>query len=104
MALALTVTETLRGHKLLALTAGAGGRKTHRAVVVGTANASLRAGQTQTVRIALNSTGKRLLVRRHRLKATLRVSQAASTGTAATVSRRVATFKATARSARHRAR
>ncbi len=104
VALRLTVTETLRGHKLLALTARAGGRETHRAVVVGSAKASLTAGQTRTVRIALNSTAKRLLLRRHRLKATLRVSQAPSTGEAATASRRVATFKATARSARHHAR
>ena len=76
LALKLTVTETLKGHKLVAVTARANGRKTRRVVVVGTANVSLKAGQTQTVRIALNRTGKRLLASRHGLKAKLGVSQA----------------------------
>ncbi len=55
LALKMTVTEVLKGHKLVAATARANGRRTHRVVQVGAANVSLKAGQTQTVRIALTA-------------------------------------------------
>jgi hypothetical protein len=74
VSLELTVTETLRGHRVLAV----GARKTkvtHRTVVVGTARATVKAGQEQTVRIGLNRTGRNLLAARHRLATKLTVTQ-----------------------------
>jgi hypothetical protein len=102
LTLELTVTEKLKGHRLLAVTARSHRPKTtRRTVVVGTATALLQAGQTRVVRIALNHTGIRLLKRRHRLKATLRVTQATAAGTILTVSRQVVTFDAPHRRSRH---
>jgi hypothetical protein len=89
----LTITETLKGHRLVAASARATGRSTHKVVVVGTANASLQAGQTQTVRIALNSTGRRLVASHHGLKATLRVTQETAAGVTGTVATQIVTFK-----------
>ena len=93
LALDMTVTEVLKGHKLVAATARANGRRTHRVVQVGAANVSLKAGQTETVRIALNRTGKRLLTGHHGLKAKLVVSQATGSGGSTTVSTQIVTFK-----------
>src|SRR5262249_41849800 len=93
LALKLSVTEVLKGHKLLAVTARTSGRKTNRVVQVGTPNVSLKTGQTQTGRSPLNPTGKRLLPRRHALKAKLLVSQATGTGLTTTVSTQIVTFK-----------
>ena len=103
LALNMTVTEVLKGHKLVAVTARANGRKTHRVVQVGSANVSLKAGQTQTVKIALNRTGKRLLAGRHGLKAKLVVSQATGSGGTTTVSTQIVTFKAAKQGHAHRA-
>jgi hypothetical protein len=61
VSLELTVTETLRGHRVVAVSA----RKTKvtdKTVVVGTAKAIVKAGHKQTVRIALNRTGRNLLL------------------------------------------
>jgi hypothetical protein len=102
LALELTVTEVLKGHKLVAVTARASGRKTNRVVQVGTANVSLKAGQTQTVRIPLNRAGKRLLAGRHGLKATLLVSQATGNGRTTTVSHQTVTFKPAKQGHAHR--
>jgi hypothetical protein len=102
LALKLTVTEVLKGHKLVAVTARANGHKTNRVVQVGAANVSLKAGQTQTVRIPLNRTGKRLLVGRHGLKAKLLVSQATGTGLTTTVSSQIVTFKPAKQGRAHR--
>jgi hypothetical protein len=103
LAFKLTVTETIKGHKLVAVSAGSNGRKTRKVVVVGIANVSLKAGQTQTVRIALNRTGKRLFASHHGLKAKLRVTQATAAAGAATVSTRTVTFKPAKRGRTHRA-
>ncbi len=103
LALQLTVTETFKGHRLLAVTARAKGRKTHKVVVVGTANVLLGAGQTQTVQIALNATGKRLFAGRHGLRATLRVTQETAPGATATVSTQIVTFKPAKKGRGHRA-
>jgi hypothetical protein len=103
LAFKLTVTETLKGHKLVAVTARANRRKTRKVVVVGTANVSLSAGQTQTVRIALNRTGRRLLTSRHVLKAKLRVTQATASGVTVTVSTQIVTFKPVKKGRGHRA-
>jgi hypothetical protein len=102
LTLELTVTEKFKGHRLTAVTARSHRPKTTgRTVVVGAATALLQAGQTQTVQIALNRTGQRLLKSRHRLKATLRVTQTTNTGATVTVSQEVVTFKASHRRNRH---
>src|SRR6185437_881716 len=93
LAVKITATETFRHHRLVAVTAGSSGRRSHRVVVLGTASVSLKAGQTQTVRVALNRTGRQLLARRHELKAKLIVAQATATAAAATVSSQTVTFK-----------
>jgi hypothetical protein len=95
IALRLSVIERFKGHKLVAVTAGRSRPGKLEVVVVGTANISLNAGQTQTVRITLNRAGKRLFAHRHSLKARLRITQATSGGSVVTVSSQVVTFKST---------
>jgi hypothetical protein len=94
LTLKATVTETFKGRKLVAVSAAAKRRTTHKRLVVGTASVTLKAGQSQTVRIVLNSAGKRLVASRHVLKTTLRVTQATSSARVATVSTQLVTFKA----------
>jgi hypothetical protein len=92
LAFRMTVTETFRGRKLIAVTA----RKKIRKVVVTVGSArtiTLTAGQSKVVKISLNRTGKRLLARRHTLKVTLHVTQTLGGGRARTLSQTV-TFKA----------
>jgi hypothetical protein len=103
LAFELTVTETFKGHRLVAVTARPNGRKTRKVVLVGTAHVSLNAGQTQAARIALNRTGKRLLTSRHGLTVELRVNQAAATGGVATVSTQIVTFRPAKKGRVHRA-
>jgi hypothetical protein len=91
--LKLTVTERFQGHRLLAVTAAAKARKTRKLLVVGSASVLLKAGHAQIVRIGLNRAGKRLLARRHGLKATLRVTAATTTAIPASILARVVTFK-----------
>jgi hypothetical protein len=71
--LKLTVTEKLRGGKLLAVTAGGKhqGKPKHKTVIVGSATSTVPAGQTHTIAVALNRTGLRLLHLRHKLHVTL---------------------------------
>jgi hypothetical protein len=102
IAFKLTVTERFKGHKLTSVSARSNGRATHRQVVVGTANASLEAGHAQTVRIPLNRAGKQLLISRHGLKATLRVTQPAAVGGAATILTATVAFKPARRRRAHR--
>jgi hypothetical protein len=67
----ITVTETLAGNKLLAVTA----TKRHKAVVVlGTKTIKLKAGQSRTVAIALNRIGRRLLAARAKLRVSLKIA------------------------------
>ena len=56
MAFKLTVTELFKGHKLISVTARTKVKK--KVVVVGIASVTLNAGESRTVRIALNSTGR----------------------------------------------
>ena len=94
LTLAMTVTETLKGHTVIAITS----RKqahTHREVVgVGSAHVTLVAGQTRVVRITLNRTGEALLVKHHTLKVSLRVAQTLANHHTVTVASRTLTFKA----------
>jgi hypothetical protein len=91
--LELTVTEKFQGHRLVAVTAAAKDRKTRKLLVVGSASVLLKPGHAQIVRVGLNRAGKRLLTRRHGLKATLRVTAASTTAIPASIFARVVTFK-----------
>jgi hypothetical protein len=74
--LKLSVTETVRRGKVIAVTAATRKRKTiKKVVVVGTASATLAGGQRKTVTISLNRTGRHLLMHRRKLRVTLTVSQ-----------------------------
>jgi hypothetical protein len=73
-ALRASVHETLRGHRLLAVTARKQSRKVHKLVAVGSAHVTLSAGQAHLVRVGLNRTGRALLAHHHPLKTTLRVT------------------------------
>jgi hypothetical protein len=95
VSLKLTATKTLRGHKVIAVSA----RKTkvtHRTVVLGTTSATIAAGHTATVRISLNGTGRRLLAARHKLTANLTVAQGNRT-----ISTQKVAFKAPTHRVRH---
>jgi hypothetical protein len=74
--LTLSVTETLSGNKVTAVSASKHKpKKTKRTVVIGTTTVKLAAGQTKTVSVSLNGTGKRLLKSRHSLSVKLTASQ-----------------------------
>ncbi len=90
----MTVTEKLRGHKIIAISARKR-PKTSKVVVTvgGPVGGTPHAGQSATVRISLNGTGKRLLASVQTLKATLDVTQILGGGRSRTVSQTV-TFKA----------
>jgi hypothetical protein len=90
LSLTMTVTEKLRGRRLIAISA----RKRTRKVTVGTKAVTLVAGQTKVVRLSLNGAGKRLLSKRHHLSTTLTVKQSLGANHTTTVSRQVVIFKA----------
>ncbi len=89
LTLRMSVTETLRGHRLVAVTA----RTRHRHVVVGAKRVTLAAGTARAVRISLNRTGRRLLTERHLLKVRLQVTQARGHGHNVVVSKQTVRFK-----------
>jgi hypothetical protein len=93
LALTLSVHETLRGHRLLTVTARKQSRKVPKLVTVGSAHVSLSAGQAQLVRIGLNRTGRGLLAQHHPLKTTLRVTQRLANGQIVKVSTQTVVFK-----------
>jgi hypothetical protein len=93
--LMLRVTETLRGHRLVALAARAKGKTVRKLVTVGgPVNVTLSAGQARTVHVSLNGIGRQLLAKRHTLKATLLVTQSLTNGRTRTVSSQTVTFTA----------
>ncbi len=69
--LRLSVVETLKGGRVLAVAAS---RTRHATVTVGASTAHLPAGAQRTVTVALNATGRHLLARLHKLTAKLSVS------------------------------
>ena len=99
VSLKLTVVETLRGHKVIAVSARKA-KVTHKTVVVGTATATIKAGGTKTVRIGLNRTGRKLLAARHKLTAKLTVTQRIA-GRNRTLSTQKVTFKAPKHRVKH---
>jgi hypothetical protein len=76
IALRLTITETFRGKKLIAIAA----TNTTKIVTVGTATMTTTAGHIRIVRVRLNQTGLRLLAHRPELRVKLRIAQVRSNG------------------------
>jgi hypothetical protein len=98
----MTVTEKLRGHKIIAITARKRPKTRKVVVTVGSARGlTLRAGHSKVVKISLNRLGKRLLAQRHTLKATLHVTQNLGKRRSRTLSQTV-TFKAPKHKKHHR--
>jgi hypothetical protein len=91
--LRLTVVETLRGHKILAIKASHRVKTTHKVVVLGTVTKTIRAGRRLTVRIGLNRVGRKLLAARRRLTVQLQITQRTA-GKTRVVSTKKLTFKA----------
>jgi hypothetical protein len=77
VSLTLTVHETLRGHRIVAISAAKTKKPKlkHRLVVVGSASATVRAGRTAKLKVSLNRTGRALVAARHHLATTLTVRQ-----------------------------
>jgi hypothetical protein len=99
VSLKLTVTEKLRGRKVIAVSARTA-KVTHTTVVLGTKSATIKAGRTQTVRISLNRTGRNLVAARHTLTAKLAVTQRIA-GRNRTLSTQKVTFKAPKHHVKH---
>jgi hypothetical protein len=94
LAFRMTVTEKIRGHKIIAITARKKPKTRKVIVTVGTARTiTLVAGQSRVVKISLNGKGKALLKSRHTLKVTLDVTQVLGGGRSRTLSQTV-TFNA----------
>jgi hypothetical protein len=77
LTVAITVTETIAGGKVIAVTAGQPGRirTRKRVLVLGGASATVKAGQSQIITISLDRVGRTLLARRHSFKANLAVTE-----------------------------
>jgi len=87
---ALSVVETLQGSKIVGISAATRSAKRRRAtVMLGSATAVVSAGQTKTVRIALNGAGRRLLTTRHSLAAKITISSAGHAVTTSAVTFRI---------------
>lgn len=83
LVLRLTVKETIKGSKVIAVTAKAKTKKT--VVILATTTVTLRAGQRKTVDVLLNSAGKRLLSQWHTLKVKLAVTQSGKPALSTTI-------------------
>jgi hypothetical protein len=89
--LKLTVTEFLKHDKLISVTART--KLTKKVVVMGSASLTVNAGESRTVNIVLNATGKKLLAKRHKLKGRLRAIQTLANGHATTILSQTLTFQ-----------
>lgn len=78
MQILLTVSETLRGHTVVALSASGHRRVAHKTLLVGRASVTLAPGQSRSVTVSLNSTGKTLLVLHGKLLVKVTVTQGSS--------------------------
>jgi hypothetical protein len=100
LVLRLTVKETRRGHKTIAIAA----RKvkvTHKIVGLGGAHVTIAASAQKTVTFGLNRLGKHLLAARHRLKVQLTGSQSLSGAKPKTVLARKVVFVAHRHAKKH---
>jgi hypothetical protein len=88
--LELTVREKLRGHRIVAISARTKRGLTQKTVVVGSASATLNAGQTKVLQVGLNQKGKGLLAHHSPLKARLQITQQ---GIKAPISTQIVTFR-----------
>jgi hypothetical protein len=98
LTLSLTVTETLKGGKLVAVSAK---KKTllrilKRTVTVGSMAITLTGGKSQVVKLALNATGRRLLTSHHKLAAQFTTTDVTG-GHSTVLTRHYVTFKVPAR-------
>ena len=74
--LSLTIAETLKGHKVIALSAAVKRERTRRRVVsLGSVPVTLAGGQHRIVKLSLDAVGRRLLSHRRSLKAKLALVQ-----------------------------
>ena len=81
MTVQLVVVEQLRNGQLIAVTAGHKSKtKTKkRTVVIGSSTVTLSAGQSETVKVSLNSAGKKLQAQHKKLTASLQITSAGQT-------------------------
>ena len=61
---------------------------------MGSAHVTLQTGQSRTVKLSLNRTGRQLLAHHHPLRTTLGITQTLANGHTVTVAGRTLTFKA----------
>jgi hypothetical protein len=94
VALKLTVTETRQGRRVIAITPREHIKAHRKALTIATKRVTLHAGETRTVRIALNRVGRKLLAARRHLKATIEISQRLPNRDTLTVSIQKVTFTA----------
>jgi hypothetical protein len=87
--LTLSITETLRHGKIIAIAASSKRTTTKKRVVLAAHTVTLSAAHHKTVTLTLNRTGKRLLAKHHRLKVTLTAVQ-----TRKTIAKQTLTFRA----------
>ena len=102
VSLRLTLHETLRGRRIVAVSAAKTKKvkRTHRLVVVGSKNTTVRPGRKPKLKVSLNHTGRSLLTARHRLTVTLTVRQRRN-GKMRVVAHRKATFTSPRMHKRH---
>jgi hypothetical protein len=91
--LQVTVTETIRGGRVIAITSRKTTKTTRKVVVLGAARVTLAHGQSKTVRVLLNATGRRLPAKQHPLRAKVTVRKLGATA-GPNVSVQTITFKA----------
>jgi hypothetical protein len=87
--LTLSVTETMKGSHLIAVSARKRPGLVKKVVVLGSTIATLDAGRSKTVKVALRGAGRRLLARERHMHVKLGIAQSGSPGVSA-----VLTFKA----------
>jgi hypothetical protein len=91
----LTITETLQGHKIIAVSARKA-KRTHKRVVLGSSAVTIGAGKHGKLRVRLNRAGRALLTALHRPTVRLTVTQTRP-GKHRVIVKRKVTFKAPAR-------
>ncbi|HEX3735868.1 MAG TPA: hypothetical protein VHU86_12040 [Solirubrobacterales bacterium] len=90
LTLKLTVTEHLRGHRVIAISAAAKHGRTRKTLLVGSGTATLKGGEVKVVQVSLNRKGKKLLAGHSPLKVRLQVFQK---GIEAAISTQTVTFR-----------
>jgi hypothetical protein len=94
--LRVTITETLRGRRIIAITSRKTTRTTRKLVVLGAAKVTLGSAQSKIVRISLNATGRRLLAKDRSLRAKLTAGRPGA-GAAHNISVQTIAFKTPAK-------